>query len=61
MNESEAPETDKLGWLRATWQAGVAGGEAGPLDFAALKMEARARLHQSETPAADLKSKNLAD
>lgn len=36
-------EEERLAWLRAAWKAGIASGDAGPLDFEALKAEARRR------------------
>jgi len=44
MEKVERQEAEKLGLLRQAWQEGVDSGEAGPVDFAALKREARARL-----------------
>ncbi len=44
MEKLEHQETEKLGYLRKAWQEGVDSGDAGELDFAALKKEARARL-----------------
>jgi antitoxin ParD1/3/4 len=37
----EKQEAEKLGLLRKAWQDGVDSGDAGELDFAALKREAR--------------------
>ncbi|MGA2486674.1 MAG: type II toxin-antitoxin system ParD family antitoxin [Roseiarcus sp.] len=44
MEKVERQEAEKLGLLRQAWREGVDSGEAGALDFAALKQEARARL-----------------
>jgi antitoxin ParD1/3/4 len=44
MEKVERQEAEKLGLLRQAWQEGVDSGEAEPVDFAALKKEARARL-----------------
>ncbi len=35
---------EKLAWLRQACEEGIASGDAGPIDFDALKREARARL-----------------
>ncbi len=40
----EQEEADKLALLRKAWQAGIESGDAGELDIAALKKEARQRL-----------------
>lgn len=40
-------EADGLRRLREAWGEGVASGDAGPLDFAALKAEARGHLPAS--------------
>ena len=40
----EQRDAEKLHYLRKAWQEGIDSGEAGELDFAALKLEARARL-----------------
>jgi antitoxin ParD1/3/4 len=37
----EKQEAEKLGLLRKAWQDGVDSGDAGELDFAAVKREAR--------------------
>jgi len=37
-------EAEELQQLRRAWDEGIASGDAGPLDFAALKAEARRRL-----------------
>ena len=41
-------EAEKLQALRKAWQEGIDSGDAGELDFAALKQEARARLATSK-------------
>ncbi len=44
MEKTERREVEKLGWLRRAWQEGVVSGDAGEVNFTALKKEARARL-----------------
>jgi antitoxin ParD1/3/4 len=44
MEKVEQREAEKLGLLRQAWREGIDSGEAEPIDFAALKQEARARL-----------------
>jgi hypothetical protein len=39
---------EKLSYLRKAWQEGIDSGDAGELDFKALKQEARARLAASK-------------
>jgi antitoxin ParD1/3/4 len=48
MEKLERQEAEKLGHLRNAWQEGIDSGEAGEIDFAALKKEARARLAASK-------------
>ena len=48
MESVERREAEKLGFLRKAWQEGIGSGDAGELDFAALKQEARARLAASK-------------
>ena len=48
MANAEAQETEAL---RRAWQAGLVSGDAGELDFDALKREARARLATSSPKA----------
>jgi antitoxin ParD1/3/4 len=43
MERTELQEADKLGWLRRAWKKGVDSGDAGEIDFATLKKQARAR------------------
>ncbi len=43
MERHEQTEAAKLEWLQNAYQEGIASGDAGDLDFAALKAEARAR------------------
>jgi antitoxin ParD1/3/4 len=43
MEKTERQEAEKLAALREAWKEGVDSGDAGELDFAALKKEARAR------------------
>jgi antitoxin ParD1/3/4 len=47
MEEIEQREAERLHFLRKTWQEGLDSGDAGEVDFAALKEEARARLAAS--------------
>jgi antitoxin ParD1/3/4 len=44
MEKTEQQEAEKLKLLRQAWQEGVESGDAGEIDFNALKKEARARL-----------------
>lgn len=44
LEKVERQETEKLTALRAGWQDGIDSGDAGELDFAALKHEAQRRL-----------------
>jgi antitoxin ParD1/3/4 len=48
MESLERREAEKLGFLRKAWQEGIDSGDAGELDMAALKQEARARLAASK-------------
>ena len=48
METHERREADKLELLRAAWKEGIDGGDAGEVDFSALKKEARARLAASK-------------
>ena len=48
MESLERREAEKLGFLRKVWQEGIDSGDAGELDYAALKQEARARLSASK-------------
>jgi antitoxin ParD1/3/4 len=48
MEKIEQQEAEKLNFLRQAWKDGVDSGDAGELDFAALKQEARARLAASK-------------
>ncbi|HLW91018.1 MAG TPA: type II toxin-antitoxin system ParD family antitoxin [Roseiarcus sp.] len=43
MEKTERREAEKLELLRRAWKDGVDSGDAGDIDFAALKKEARAR------------------
>ena len=47
----EVEEAEKLNCLRKAWQEGLDSGDAGELDFKALKQEARARLAASKALA----------
>ena len=44
MEQRDQLEAEKLRWLQKSWQAGIDSGNAGEIDFAALKREARKRL-----------------
>ena len=41
MEKLERQDAEKLAWLRKAWQDGIDSGDAGEMDFAALKQEAR--------------------
>ena len=48
MEKIDQHEAEKLKFLRQAWKDGIDSGDAGELDFAALKQEARARLAASK-------------
>lgn len=48
MEKIESQEAEKLDLLRQAWKEGIESGDAGALDFSALKKEARARLAASK-------------
>ncbi|MGA2127837.1 MAG: type II toxin-antitoxin system ParD family antitoxin [Xanthobacteraceae bacterium] len=48
MEKIEQQEAEKLHFLRKAWQDGIDSGDAGEVDFSALKQEARARLAASK-------------
>ncbi len=48
MEKTELQEAEKLALLRQAWREGVDSGDAGEIDFAALKAQARARLAASK-------------
>ena len=48
MEKAERREAEKLSFLRQAWQEGIDSGDAGELDFEALKQEARARFAASK-------------
>ena len=48
LEKVEKQEAEKLSLLRKAWQEGIDSGDAGELDFSALKQEARARLAASK-------------
>jgi antitoxin ParD1/3/4 len=48
MEKLERQEAEKLSYLRQAWRQGIDSGDAGELDFSALKQEARARLAASK-------------
>jgi antitoxin ParD1/3/4 len=43
MEKTELQEAEKLAALRQAWKEGIDSGDAGEIDFAALKRQARAR------------------
>ncbi len=44
LEQRDQIEAQKLQWLQKSWQDGIDSGDAGEIDFASLKKEARARL-----------------
>jgi antitoxin ParD1/3/4 len=44
MEKTERQEAEKAEWLRRGWKEGAESGDAGEINFTALKREARARL-----------------
>jgi antitoxin ParD1/3/4 len=48
MEKTEQQEAEKLALLRQAWKEGIASGEAGEVDFAALTKQSRARLAASK-------------
>jgi antitoxin ParD1/3/4 len=44
MEKTEQLDSEKLQFLRQAWKEGIDSGDAGEVDFVALKKEARARL-----------------
>lgn len=44
LEKHDQEEAEKLRWLQRAWQEGIESGDAGALDIAALKQEARRRL-----------------
>jgi len=44
MERFDQAEAEKLRWLQNAWREGIDSGDAGEIDFAALKQEARRRL-----------------
>jgi antitoxin ParD1/3/4 len=44
LEDADQRDAEELGRLREAWEEGAASGDAGPLDFAALRAEARERL-----------------
>jgi antitoxin ParD1/3/4 len=44
MEQIDRQDVEKLNVLRKAWQDGIDSGDAGEVDFSALKQEARARL-----------------
>ncbi len=51
MEMTEQQEAEKLALLRLAWKKGIDSDDAGEIDFAALKQEARARLAASKRGA----------
>ena len=57
MEKTERQDAEKVEWLRRAWQGGVDSGDAGEINFPALKREARARLvvpQAGENPSGDV-------
>jgi antitoxin ParD1/3/4 len=52
MEKNDQQEAEKLRLLRQAWQAGIDSGDAGEVDFKALKKEARARRAASKNVSA---------
>jgi antitoxin ParD1/3/4 len=48
MEKIEQQEVEKLRFLRGAWKEGLESGDAGEVDFTALKKEARTRLTASD-------------
>jgi len=48
MEGFEQQETEKLNYLRQAWQQGIDSGDAGEVDFKALKLEARRLASKAE-------------
>jgi antitoxin ParD1/3/4 len=48
MEKIEQQEAEKLEFLRRAWKEGIDSGDAGEVDFSALKQEVRARLAASK-------------
>jgi len=44
MERLDRAEAEKLHWLQNAWREGIDSGDAGEIDFAELKQEARLRL-----------------
>jgi antitoxin ParD1/3/4 len=44
LEKTDRQEAERLSFLRQAWDEGTASGDAGELDFATLKKEARSRL-----------------
>jgi antitoxin ParD1/3/4 len=44
MERLDSMDLEKLRWLQDAWREGIDSGDAGEIDFAALKQEARRRL-----------------
>lgn len=44
MERHDQNEAEKLHWLQDAWREGIDSGDAGEVDFSALKTEARRRL-----------------
>jgi antitoxin ParD1/3/4 len=48
MEKIEQQEAEKLQFLRTAWKEGLEGGDAGEINFATLKQEARERFAKSK-------------
>jgi antitoxin ParD1/3/4 len=48
LERADEREADTRARLRQAWEEGLASGDAGPLDFPALKAEARKKLNSSK-------------
>ena len=57
---TEHPEDDKLRALRKAWHDGIDSGNAGEIDFAALKLEARGRRRFRTEQLSDKQSERIA-
>lgn len=52
MMPQDQAEAEKLRWLQDAWREGVDSGDAGEIDFAELRREARRRLAASASSTA---------
>src|SRR5579863_10292496 len=51
MEKTEQQDAEKLSWLRQAWKEGLDSGDAGEIDFASLKTQARAQPAASKRKA----------